>query len=159
MEDLCSLGRDLPLLIFIDGCTGSWQAVRWVVVRRKHYVQAPLHLLVVRASCTYASRGRRSWRPLGSHLCKTQRISWKLNIFYPNFLFCTPPSLDQKMLSIPCNGNDNESNNVIQFSRHCPPKYANHSHSVWDHTELGNGFCCSPSVDWLKRNDMDCLFR
>ena len=25
--------------------------------------------------------------------------------------------------------------------------------------QLMNKFCCSPFADWLKRNDMDCLFR
>ena len=52
-----------------------------------------------------------------------------------------------------------ESNNVIQFSRHYPPKCANHIHSQRDHTELMITFCRSTSADWLERNDMDCFFR
>ena len=51
-----------------------------------------------------------------------------------------------------------ESNNVIQFSRRCPPKCANHIHSQWDQTEFMNRFYGSPFADWLERNDMDCFF-
>ena len=48
---------------------------------------------------------------------------------------------------------------TILFSRRFPPKCANRIHSMQDHFELMNRFCCLPFAKWLERNYMDCLFR
>ena len=47
---------------------------------------------------------------------------------------------------------------VIQFSRRCPPKCANHDNIYQLHTGFMKGFWCRPFADWLQRNDMENLF-
>ena len=52
-----------------------------------------------------------------------------------------------------------DSNNSIQFSPRCPPKWTNHTYSHWFLTELKNRFWRQPIANWLERNDMVFLFR
>ena len=52
-----------------------------------------------------------------------------------------------------------DSNNINQFSFRCPPKFSNHVYWHWSHTEFMKRICWRLAGDWLKRNDMNYLFR
>ena len=47
----------------------------------------------------------------------------------------------------------------MHFSGCFPPKYANHINPYWFHTGVMKRFWCLPFADWLKRNDIENLFR
>ena len=52
-----------------------------------------------------------------------------------------------------------DSDNINQFSFRCPPKFSNHIYWHWSHTEFMKRICWRLAGDWLKRNDMNYLFR
>ena len=52
-----------------------------------------------------------------------------------------------------------DSDNINQFSFRCPPKFSNHIYWHWNHTEFMKRICWRLAGDWLKRNDMNYLFR
>ena len=52
-----------------------------------------------------------------------------------------------------------DSDNPDQFYFRCPPKFSNHIYWHWIHTEFMKRICWRLAADWLKRNDMNSLFR
>ena len=50
-------------------------------------------------------------------------------------------------------------NSSNQFSFRVSPKFSNHFNWHWSHTEFMKRICWRPSTDWLKRNDVNFLFR
>ena len=52
-----------------------------------------------------------------------------------------------------------DSDYIKQFSLRCPPKFSNHIYWHWSHTEFMKRTCWCLAGDWLKRNDMNYLFR